>query len=135
MDRGPAPRTRVPVLFAFAFLLACFPACGEAPAGKASSQTQLSTPLQPVGPVGQVNGPLTFSWRGTSDDRVVRIYIVDIAERAVTGFDARGQSAPAPPVVLEAIQPRVPMGWRVAVLDENGEPARLSALTRFTWEP
>ena len=80
-----------------------------------------------------MTGAITFAWRGTSDDRVVRIDIVDAAERAVTDFEARGRSAVAPQVVLDALQPGEPMGWRVAVIDENGARVRVSPLTRFTW--
>ena len=78
---------------------------------------------------------MTFSWRGTADDQVVKIYIVDAAERAITDFEARGRSVVAPQIIVDAIKPGEKMGWRVAAIDQNGEPVRLSALTPFTWEP
>ena len=49
--------------------------------------------------------------------------------------EARGQSVVAPQIIVDAIKPGEKMGWRVAAIDQNGEPVRLSALTPFTWEP
>jgi hypothetical protein len=109
--------------------------CGDTPSATPAPATHASAPLEAVAPAGRVKGPMTFSWRGTSDDQVVRIYIVDAAERAVTDFEARGTSVTAPKIIVEAIRPGEKMGWRIAAIDQNGEPVRLSNLTPFTWEP
>ncbi len=110
-------------------------ACGTTRPNSPPAGAQVSTPLEPIAPAGDVTGSITFSWRGTSENEVVTIYIVDAAERAVTDFEARGHSVVAPQIIVDAIKPGEKMGWRVAAIDRNGEPVRLSALTPFTWEP
>jgi len=129
--RGFSPGREAFVGFAV-FLLA---ACGGAPPGTPPPAARISTPLEAIAPSGAINGPITFSWRGSSDDQVVRIYVVDAAERAVADFEARGRSVVAPQIIADAIEPGEKMGWRVAAIDTNGEPVRLSALTPFTWAP
>lgn len=89
-------------------------------------------PLQAVSPSGPTALPLSFTWRGASDEAVVRVRIFDEAERAIYGIEARGSQVPAPGDLQRQLKAGTPYLWRVARVDENGQEVDQSELTSFS---
>ena len=125
----PLPRTRqglrrAPgVLFALLLVAASSQACSN---GAPPQAQALSTPLVPIGPKGEVSYPFTFSWSGVAAADVVRVTVVDAAERQLMEFEARGTSVAMPPRLSELIRPGEQFSWRVATFDDAGQPVRAS---------
>ena len=89
-------------------------------------------PLHTVAPSGTTGWPFVFVWRGASADAVVRVRILDEAERQVYGLEARGSQAPAPDDLRRLLKTGTPYLWRVARVDENGQEVDPSDLTAFS---
>jgi hypothetical protein len=111
----------------------CFPllllaAC----ASPARQAPPASGPLEAIAPKGPTDWPPTFSWKGASADEVVRIRILDEAERQVYGMEARGSTKGSPAELKSILEAGAPYQWRVARVDANGEETDASALTPFT---
>jgi hypothetical protein len=103
------------------------PACGAPP--REASRAPI-TPLRGISPAGPATLPITFSWRGNTDEGVVRVSIEDRAQRPVFAFPARGSSAT--PDGLEAVlTPGESFSWTVAAVDENGTETRRSTPVSF----
>lgn len=117
-------RTSILCAAALTFLAACSSPRPEA--------TRASGPLEAIGPKGEVRWPVTFSWKGSSPESVVRIRIFDEAERQVFGIEARGSARTAPDELRAILGAGAPYQWRVARVDANGEEADASALTAFS---
>jgi len=111
-----APGVFLPLLLA-----ALIYGCGASSHSQASPPT---TPLVPQAPKGPVSYPFTFSWSGVGPTDVVRVTVVDEAERQLMEFEARGTSVPMPPRLSELIRPGERFSWKVAALDEEGQPVR-----------
>lgn len=108
--------------------LALAAGCSAPPAGEPAR----TAPLQAVGPRGDVDWPITFSWSGAAPDAVVRIRIFDEAERPVFGIEARGSSKEAPQELKPMLSPGAPYQWRVARVDANGDEVDASEMTAFS---
>lgn len=91
-----------------------------------------AAPLQAVAPAGPIAFPFSFSWRGASAESVVRVRILDEAERPIYGIEARGTQAPAPEDLQRQLKSSTPYLWRVARVDENGQEVDQSDLTAFS---
>jgi hypothetical protein len=126
-----APQERRPSAPGLAVLLVLAAACSGP---RARTQPPPSTPLRADGPAGEIRYPFTFKWAGNSD-AVVRVTVVDAAERRLVQFDARGQRAPMPAGLADMVKPGESFSWRVAAVDENGEPMRASAWVRCRRAP
>ena len=90
-----------------------------------------STPLEGVSPNGAVAWPFEFRWKGAGPETVVRIHVVDEAERSLAGFEGRGDHLAAPAGLKSMLRAGLRYQWRVARVDENGEEVGASALTAF----
>ena len=100
----------------------------------ASSQpppAQPSAPLEGLAPSGAVAWPFEFRWKGARPETVVRIHVVDEAERPLAGFEGRGDHLPAPDGLKSMLRAGLRYQWQVARVDENGEEVGASALTVF----
>lgn len=117
-----APGAILPLLLAATLLYGC--------SGSPQSQAAPpSTPLVAQAPKGTVAYPFTFSWSGVGATDVVRVTVVDAAERQLMEFEARGTSVPMPPRLSELVRPGDHFSWRVAALDEEGQAVRGSDWT------
>lgn len=99
-----------------------------------SSQSRPATPsapLEALAPSGPVTWPFDFRWKGADTKTVVRVYVVDEAERPLAGFEGRGDHLPAPQNLKSMLRAGLRYQWRVARVDENGEEVGASALTAF----
>jgi len=123
-----APGVPVALLFVATLLSACG---GN---GNPPHSAPPSTPLVPLTPRGSTSYPFTFSWSGVGATDVVRITVVDPAERQLMEFDVRGTSAPMPPRLSELIRPGERFSWRVAAMDEGGDAIRASEWVAVTRE-
>ena len=108
------------VLFAL-LLVVSSPACSNSTPAQGQAP---STPLVPLGPKGTVSYPFTFSWSGVAAEDVVRVTVVDAAERQLMEFEARGASVAMPPRLSELIRPGERFSWKVAAFDDAGQPVR-----------
>ena len=90
--------------------------------------------LTAVSPDGRVTWPFVFRWRGASADTVVRIRVMDDAERAVYGIEARGHQVTAPAPLKGLLEEGQRYQWRVSRVNENGDEAGTSELAVFTVE-
>ena len=88
-------------------------------------------PLEAVAPSGVVSWPFEFRWTGASPSTVVRIHVVDEAERPLTRLEGRGEQLPAPAGLKSMLRAGVRYQWRVARVNGDGEEAGASALTAF----
>ena len=125
MDRHHhRPRVRlIAVTLAGALALSC-----------ASSQPPPAAPaaaLEGVAPSGPVTWPFEFRWKGASQTTVVRLQVLDEAERPLAGLEGRGDHLPAPDSLKPMLRAGVRYQWRVTRVDENGEEVGASALTAF----
>jgi hypothetical protein len=93
-----------------------------------------SAPLEGVAPNGPVTWPFEFRWKGAGPKTVVRIQVVDEAERPLAGLDGRGDHLAAPDSLKSMLRPGLRYQWRVTRVDDNGEEVGASALTAFTVE-
>jgi hypothetical protein len=93
-----------------------------------------STPLEGVAPNGAVTWPFEFRWKGAGPKTVVRIQVVDEAERPLAGLEGRGDHLAAPDSLKSMLRPGLRYQWRVTRVDDNGEEVGASALTAFTVE-
>jgi hypothetical protein len=91
-------------------------------------------PLKAVAPSGETAWPFTFRWEGAQPDSVVRIRVVDEAERLILAFDARGTSAPAPDSLRAQLRPATRYQWSVAYPQADDESAA-APLEEFTVRP
>jgi len=91
-------------------------------------------PLEGIAPIGPVTWPFEFRWKGATPNTVVRIHVLDEAERPLTGLEGRGDHLPAPDGLKPMLRPGVRYQWRVMRVDENGEEVGASPLTAFTIE-
>jgi len=87
--------------------------------------------LRATTPSGAVSWPLVFRWEGAAPSDVVRVHILDDAERPIFGMEVRGSSAEAPKSLRSQLLPGAPYQWRVARVDENGDESDASELTAF----
>lgn len=87
--------------------------------------------LRATSPSGPVNWPLVFRWEGAGASEVVRVHILDDAERPIFGMEVRGSSAEAPKSLRSQLTPGTRYQWRVARVDENGDESDASELTVF----
>lgn len=95
-----------------------------------SSQPQPAAPPAPLAatsPTGAVGWPFEFRWTGAGPATVVRVHVLDDAERPLVGFEARGDHLAAPDALRSTLRAGVRYQWRVARVDENGEEADASA--------
>ena len=90
-----------------------------------------STPLEGVAPNGAVAWPFEFRWKGAGPETVVRIHVMDEAERPLAGFEGRGDHLSAPDSLKSMLRAGQRYQWQVARVDENGEEVGASALTAF----
>lgn len=118
-----APGASLPILLTAALLCGC----NGSPRSQAPPP---STPLAAQAPKGPVSYPFTFSWSGVGSTDVVRVTVVDAAERQLMEFEARGTSVPMPPRLSELIRPGEHFSWKVAAVDEGGEAVRASDWTQ-----
>ena len=93
-----------------------------------------SAPLEGVAPSGPVTWPFEFRWKGAGPETVVRIQVVDEAERPLAGLEGRGDHLAAPASLKSMLRGGLRYQWRVARVDQNGEEVGASALTTFTVE-
>ena len=101
----------------------------------ASSQPPPAAPaaaLEGVAPSGPVTWPFEFRWKGAGPETVVRIHVVDEAERPLAGFEGRGDHLAPPAGLKSMLRAGLRYQWRVARVDENGEEVGASSLTAFT---
>jgi hypothetical protein len=91
-----------------------------------------SAPLEGVAPSGAVAWPFEFRWNGAGPKTVVRIQVLDEAERPLAGFEGRGDHLPAPDGLKSILRPGVRYQWKVVRVDENGDETDASPLTAFT---
>ena len=75
--------------------------------------------------------PFEFRWKGAGPKTVVRIQVVDEAERPLAGLEGRGDRLAAPDGLKSMLRAGLRYQWRVARVDENGEEVGASALTAF----
>ncbi len=101
-------------------------ACGAGP-----RQAAATAPLRAEQPADAVDWPIEFRWSGASSDAVVRLHVMDDAERPVASLEVRGTSKTAPESLRALLRPGVRYQWRVARVDENGEEANASAPVTF----
>jgi hypothetical protein len=87
--------------------------------------------LRATSPSGPVSWPLVFKWEGAAPSDVVRVHVLDDAERPIFGMDVRGTSAEAPKSLKSQLSPGARYQWRVARVDENGDESDASELTVF----
>ena len=87
--------------------------------------------LRATSPSGSVNWPVVFRWEGAAPSDVVRVHILDDAERPIFGMEVRGTSAEAPKSLRSQLTPGTRYQWRVARVDENGDESDASELTAF----
>jgi hypothetical protein len=78
-----------------------------------------------------VEWPFEFRWKGAAPSTVVRLHIVDEAERPLTGLEVRGDHLSAPAELKSTLRAGVRYQWRVARVDENGDETDASPLTTF----
>ena len=105
--------------------------------GCASSQPPPASPRAPLegtAPSGPVSWPFEFRWKGASPTTVVRLVIVDDAERPLKGLEGRGDHLAAPDSLKSMLRAGVRYQWRVARVDDNGDEVDASALVAFTLE-
>lgn len=88
--------------------------------------------LTATSPAGEVAWPFVFKWEGAQPETVVRIRVMDEAERALYGIEARGTQIAAPSALKSLLAPGERYQWRVSRLDANGEEVGSSELTAFT---
>jgi hypothetical protein len=101
----------------------------------ASSQPPAAAPQAPlegIAPSGQVSWPFEFRWKGASPATVVRIHVLDEAERPLAGFEGRGDRLAAPKDLKGMLRAGLRYQWSVARVDENGEEVGASVLTAFS---
>ena len=91
--------------------------------------------LRGTSPSGPVSWPVVFRWEGTASSDVVRVHILDDAERPIFGMEVRGISAEAPKALRSQLLPGARYQWRVARVDENGDETDASELTAFQLQP
>jgi hypothetical protein len=113
----------IAVMAAAALTLSCAPS--QPPPAPPSAQ------LEGVGPSGPVTWPFEFRWKGARPTTVVRIQVLDEAERPLAGLEGRGDHLPAPNSLKPVLRAGVRYQWRVMRVDENGEEVGASALTTF----
>ena len=87
-----------------------------------------------MAPSGPVTWPFEFRWKGAGPKTLVRIHVVDEAERPLAGLEGRGDHLAAPDGLKSTLRAGLRYQWRVARVDENGEEVGASALTAFTIE-
>jgi hypothetical protein len=87
--------------------------------------------LRGTSPSGSTAWPLVFRWEGTGRTEVVRVHVLDDAERPIFGIEARGDSVAAPGSLKTQLLPRARYQWRVARVNENGDESDASELTAF----
>ena len=87
--------------------------------------------LRGTSPSGAVSWPVVFRWEGAAPTDVVRVHILDDAERPIFGMEVRGSSAEAPKTLRSQLLPGTRYQWRVARVDENGDESDASELTGF----
>jgi hypothetical protein len=87
--------------------------------------------LRATSPTGAVSWPLVFRWEGAASADVVRVHVLDEAERPIFGMEVRGSSAAAPKSLRSQLMPGARYQWRVARVDENGDESDASELTAF----
>ena len=114
----------IAVTLAAALAISCAPSQPPAP----------SAPLEGVAPSGPVTWPFEFRWKGAGPKTVVRIQVVDEAERPLAGLEGRGDHLAAPDSLKSMLRPGLRYQWRVTRVDDNGEEVGASALTAFTVE-
>ena len=119
------------VLFALLLAIVSSSTCGNSGPQQAPAP---STPLVPLAPKGLVAYPFTFSWSGAAPADVVRVTVVDAAERQLMEFDARGTSVAMPPRLAELIRPGEHFSWKVAAFDDAAQPVRGSGWVEATRE-
>jgi hypothetical protein len=89
------------------------------------------TPLVASSPRGEVAWPIEFTWTGGSPADIVRVRIVDGAEREILTIETRGDHVPAPDGLKASLRPGVRYQWQVARIGADGQDAGASALTTF----
>jgi hypothetical protein len=120
------PRVRLVALFGLLLLTGCSPSTPAArPADSGMRQ------LRATSPSGAISWPLVFRWEGTAPSDVVRVHILDDAERPIFGMEVRGSSAEAPRTLKSQLSPGARYQWRVARVDENGDECDASELVAF----
>ena len=87
--------------------------------------------LRATSPSGPVAWPVVFRWEGAGPSDVVRVHILDEAERPIFGMEVRGGSAEAPKSLRSQLTPGTRYQWRVGRVDENGDESDASELTAF----
>jgi hypothetical protein len=117
---------------------ACLLLCGLATAQAACQPTDAGAvqepqaPLEALEPAGATAWPFEFRWAGTGPDTVVRVHVLDEAERPLYGIEARGDHVTAPRALETLLRAGGRYQWRVARVDENGEESGESELKVFT---
>jgi hypothetical protein len=89
-------------------------------------------PLTAIEPSAETDWPFDFRWEGADAQTVVRVHVLDEAERPLYGIEARGDHVAAPRALEALLEPGARYQWRVARVDPNGEESGASALTAFT---
>ena len=87
--------------------------------------------LRGTSPSGSTSWPLVFRWEGTGRSEVVRVHVLDEAERPIFGMEARGDFMAAPQSLKTQLMAGARYQWRVARVDENGDESDASDLTPF----
>ena len=113
----------IAVTLAAALAISCAP--GQPPPAPPSA------PLEGVAPSGPVAWPFEFRWKGAGPKTLVRVHVVDEAERPLAGLEGRGDHLAAPDGLKSTLRAGLRYQWRVARVDDNGEEVGASALTVF----
>lgn len=113
-----------------AVVLATLAVTGAA-CGQGTRQAAASVPLRAEQPAGGVDWPVEFRWSGSAADAVIRLHVMDDAERPVASLEVRGTIKTAPESLRALLRPGERYQWRVARVDENGEEANASAPVTF----
>ncbi len=87
--------------------------------------------LRGTSPSGSTSWPVVFRWEGTGGTEVVRVHVLDEAERPIFGIEARGGFVAAPQSLKAQLMPGARYQWRVARVNENGDESDASELTPF----
>ena len=128
MDRD----LRFASLIAWLVVAAAWAGCSN---GQPTRDTNVTPgPLKAVAPSGDTAWPFMFRWDGARPDSVVRVRVMDEAERLILAFDTRGTSAPAPDTLRAQLRPGTRYQWSVAYPQDDDESAA-SPLEEFSLRP
>jgi transposase InsO family protein len=111
-------------------LLVALAGCSSNRPAERSSESGMRQ-LRAQGPSGSTRWPVVFRWEGATKSELVRVHVLDEAERPILGIEAKGDHASAPETAKPLLHPGIRYQWRVARVDENGEEADASELTSF----